>query len=277
MVGPSSVNLQESLTKPWRFRSFLPFVILTGAKQPMKRFFLYFVIGLLLAACSAGQPDPPKTAEFYFQEGESFLEKGLYNEAITSWEKVRDSFYSPELTMLAELKMAETYYLAERYAEAASAYNDFLKQYPGDERKSTTTYWLGMSYYKQKLAIDRDQTNTKNALTVFSDLLRLYPGERDETEIRSLIQQCKGQLAAHEIYVGRFYLKTKKYEASIKRLEEALRLYPSSPQIDEAYFYLLSAYLKLENRAKAEELLQQLSATMPNSPYVAKTEKKLKK
>lgn len=243
----------------------------------MKHLFLYFIAGVLLTACSAGQSAPPKTAEFYFQEGEAFLEKELYNEALTSWEKVRDSFYSPELTMLAELKTAETYYLAERYPEAASAYNDFLKQYPGDERKSSTTYWLGMSYYQQILSIDRDQTSTKNALTVFNDLLRLFPGESNETEVRSMIQRCRNQLAAHAIYVGRFYLRTKKYSSSIKRLEEALQQYPDSPQRDEAYFYLISAYLKQKNRSKAEEVFQQLSAAIPNSPYITKAQKKLEK
>ena len=243
----------------------------------MKQVFFFLLAGLLLTACSAGQPAPPKNAEYYFQEGETFLEKGLYDDAIKSWEKVRDSFYSPELTMLAELKMAETYYTAERYPEAASAYSDFLKQYPGEQRNGAATYWLGMSYYRQILAIDRDQTNTRNALNVFQDLLRSFPDEREESEIRPLIQQCRNQLAAHEVYVGRFYLRTKHYQSAIKRLTEVIQQYPDYPQLEEAYFYLLSAYLKLENRERAEAVFQQLSAAFPDSPYIVKAQKKLNK
>lgn len=243
----------------------------------MKHLFIFLLAGLLLTSCSAGKPAPPKDAEYYFQEGEAFLEKGLYDDAIGSWEKVRDSFYSPELTMLAELKMAETYYKAERYPEAASAYNDFTKQYPGDDRNASATYWLGMSYYNQILAIDRDQTNTVNALTVFNTLLKSYPGERDENEIRPLIQHCRDLLAAHEVYIGRFYLRTKNYQSAIKRLEEALQQYPDYSKLDETYFYLISAYLKLENREKAEANFKQLLAAFPNSSYIAKAMKKLDK
>lgn len=243
----------------------------------MKHLFFYFIAGLLLTGCGAGQGAAPGSPEFHFQEGEEYLEKGLYNDAIESWEKVRDSFYSPELTMLAELKIAETYYLDERYPEAASAYNDFLRQYPGDERRASVTYWLGMSYFKQMLSIDRDQTSTENALAAFNDLLRLYPEERDENEIRPMIQKCKNQLAAHEVYVGRFYLRTKFYQSTIKRLERAIREFPDYSHLDEAYFYLLSAYLEQEKRAEAEDLLQKLSESYPGSPYIEKARKKIEK
>ena len=243
----------------------------------MKQLCLFLLAGFLLSACSAGQPAPAKTAEDYFQEGEAFLAKGLYDEAISSWEKVRDSFYSPELTMLAELKMAETYYRAERYPEAAGAYNDFLRQYPGEEKRASATYWLGMSYYRQMLAIDRDQTSTRNALAAFNDLLASFPGAYDENEIRPLIQDCRNQLAAHEVYVGRFYLRSGHYPSSIKRLEAALQNYPDYPRRDEAFFHLLSAYLKLENREQAERIFRQLQATFPDSAYSAKAQKKLAK
>jgi len=247
-----------------------------GVEQSMKHLILCFIAGLLLTACAA-KDKPPKTAEFYFQQGEEYLEEGLYDNAIASWEKVRESYYSPELTMLAEMKIAETYYAAERYPEAASAYEDYIRQYPGDPRRASATYWLAMSYYHQILDYDRDQTNTKNALNAFNDLLRLYPDEKDESEIRPLIQRCKNQLAAHEVYVGRFYLRTKHYQSAINRLEEIPQQYPGYSHLDEVYFYLISAHVKLEDHQKAQGLFQRLQSTFPNSPFIEKAEKKLRK
>ncbi|HKJ29303.1 MAG TPA: outer membrane protein assembly factor BamD, partial [Desulfuromonadales bacterium] len=81
----------------------------------------------LIPACSSKVVPVEKNAAFYFQEGEEFYEKGLYKDAIASWEKVRDSYYSPELNTLAELKIAEAHFLGEEYIEAAVAYEAFLQ------------------------------------------------------------------------------------------------------------------------------------------------------
>lgn len=243
----------------------------------MKYISLILVAGLFLTACGSSRKAAPDTAEIFFQNAEAYMEKELYEEAAQAWEKVRDSFYSPELTTLAELKLAETYYLDERYAEAATAYRDFLNQYPGDPRRGTATYWLGMSYFQQILAVDRDQTSTRNALATFQDLLRLYPEERDTQEIRDLIRQCRERLAAHEIYVGRFYLRSKQFGAAVKRLQEALENYPDYPQHDQTYFYLLTAYLEQEEPDRAQTVFEQLVRHYPASDYTLKAEKKLKK
>jgi len=230
------------------------------------RFLLLPMIVLLLSACSANKP-PRLSAEKYFQEGESYFENGLYEDAIASWEKVRDSYYSPELNKLAELKIAETYYVSQRYLEASTAYADFLKHHPNDRRTATVMYRLGLSYYQQILSADRDQTNTENALRIFKEFRQRFPENPQTAVIDDLIQRCLNRLAEHEVYVGWFYQRTEKYQAAIKRLEQALEKYPNFPARDEAYFYLGRSYLKIGEKAKGKQNLQQLLDQFPGSEY----------
>ncbi|MCW9050333.1 MAG: outer membrane protein assembly factor BamD [Deltaproteobacteria bacterium] len=232
------------------------------------RYSLMLLICLLLAACGGSKVKPENSAEKYFQQGERFFESNLYEDAIASWEKVRDTFYSPELSMLAELKIAETYYVSERYEEAASAFSDFLKQHPNDFRVATILYRLGLSYYQQILSADRDQTHTENALLTFEKLIQRFPEDQNAQEAGYLIQRCKTRLAEHEVYVAAFYLKKKLYQPAIKRLEAVLSAFPEYYYRDEAYFYLGKAYLKTEQIDKANTIFKQLFDQFPGSDYV---------
>ncbi len=232
------------------------------------RFLPLLLVILLLAACSGKETIPRHSAEQYFQEGERFFEAKLYEDAIASWEKVRDTYYSPELNMLAELKIAEAYFYAERYEEAALAYADFLKQHPNDDRTPDIMYRLGISYYRQILSADRDQTSTENAKRVFEDLIQRFPDDKNAEEVGYLIQRCRNRLAEHEVYVGRFYLRTDKYSSAINRLETMLTSYPNYYYRDEAYYYLGRAYLKTGEKDKAKTAFNKLFEEFPGSDYI---------
>ena len=227
---------------------------------------------LLLCACSSQQVVPRNSAEQYFQEGERFYDSKLYNDAIASWEKVRDSYYSPELNMLAELKIAEAYYQSERYEEAATAYADFLRQHPKNNHADKVQYQLGMSYYQQMLTADRDQSSTENALRTFQEFLKRFPEDEKAEEVGYLVQRCKNRLAEHEVYVGHFYLRTKNYQAAIKRLEQVLANYPNYYYRDEAYFYLGQAYLNIGEKERAKESFNTLFEQFPGSEYLLKAQ-----
>ena len=234
---------------------------------------LILLLLLLLSACSTQKVVPKHSAEQFFQEGERFYESQLYNDAIASWEKVRDSYYSPELNMLAELKIAEAYYRSERYAEASTAYADFLRQHPSDDRGDIVLYRLGMSYFQQMLTADRDQTNTENALKTFQEFIQRYPENSNTEEVGYLIQRCLNRLAEHEVYVGRFYLNTKKYQAAINRLERGLANYPNYYYRDEAYFYLGQAYLRSGEKERAKDSFNKLFEQFPGSEYLIDAQK----
>jgi outer membrane protein assembly factor BamD len=237
----------------------------------MQRLLLLPALFLALAACSATQTPPPnQTAEYYFRLGERNFEHSMYKEAIADWEKVRDTYYSPELTALAEIKIAEAHYKAEEYVEAAAAYEDFLKQHPNHEKTPQILYRLGMSYYKQILSPDRDQTATRNALATFESLLRKYPNISEKGEVQAYIMECRNILADHEFYVGNFYFRTDHDPAAVGRLKGLIAEYPDYPELDKAYFILIRAYLQEGKRDLAQDALNALSQKFPASQYLPK-------
>lgn len=241
------------------------------------RYLLFMAITLLVSACASPVIPPPKSADFYLQEGEDMFDRGLYEDAIANWEKVRDSYYSPELNIIAEMKIAEAYYLSEMFPEAAAAYEDFLKQHPNSDRVPQAMYQLGMSYYQQLLNADRDQTATQNALVTFESLLARFPEDADKEQLKAYIGQCQDRLAAHEVYVGKWYLKTDKPEAAINRLEGMFQTYPNYFYRDEAWLYLGKAYLRSGQKDKAVHAFNTLYKDFPGSIYIVEAQKIMEK
>ncbi len=241
------------------------------------RYLLAAISLLLLAACTSGVVPPTKNASSYFLEGEAYFDKGLYKDAIASWEKARESYYSSELNILLDRKIAEAHFAAENYLEAAMAFEDFLKQHPGNQQTNTILYQLGMSYYNQIASIDRDQTATKNALATFKNLLARYPEDSRAEEVRHYIEETREKLAEHELYVGRFYLQYRQPEASIRRLNDLLTNYPEFAQQDQAYLLLGQAYLKAGHEKEGVEALNKLVQEFPSSEYVAPAQKLMAK
>lgn len=243
------------------------------------RYLLLPVILLSLALSACGKPaaPPARTAAYYLAEGEAMLEKGLYDEAVTNWEKVRESYYSPELNIIAELKIAEAYFLAEKFPEAVAAYEDFLKQHPNHNRVPDALFQLGLSYFKQILPPDRDQTATRSSMVTFQDLQKRFPMDRHADEVEILIDRCRDTLAAHEVAVARFYLRTDRFDAAINRLEGMFKTYPKYVNRDEAWYYLGRAYLGKGEKDKAAKAFSTLAEEFASSPYRPKAQKALEK
>ena len=233
---------------------------------------------VLISACAPRTVVPPaKNAGVYFQEGEDFFAKGLYQDAIASWEKVRDSYFSPELNILAELKIAEAYFLSEQYIEAAVAYEAFLTNHPESPRVADVLYQLGLSYTYQILAADQDQSATNYALNAFTTLKDRFPEDRRMEEVQIYIDRLLNQLAASELSIGRYYLRTESYSAAINRIEGLLKKYPNYYSRDEAYYYLGQAYLLIGEKEKANEAFNTLFNDFVGSEFILDAQRFIEK
>ena len=121
--------------------------------------------------------------------------------------------------------------------------------------------------------IDRDQANTYKAIERFTFLKNRYPKSPYAKDADAHVLSLTMKLAAREVYVGEFYYKWEKYNASILRLEYFLEKYPDAPDRDKALYFLAQDYKELHNPEKAQAYLDRLRQEYPKSMYAGGHEK----
>ena len=229
-----------------------------------------------LAACATTEKTPAgRSPEASLKEADDLVARGRYDDAIAQWKKVKDSYRSPELTAMAELKIADAYFAKESWIEAAAAYEDFRKLHPQSEKAPYALYRMALSHYNQIEKIDTDQAPVKNAATTLEAFLRNYPQSEYAKDAEFKLAVCRVKMAQYELYVGRFYYRTDKYISAIGRFEGLLKKYPGYLVDDEALYYLGASYLKIGELVKGRDALNRLIKEYPASTFAGKARKLL--
>jgi outer membrane protein assembly factor BamD len=190
-------------------------------------FHVWFVlwIGTLLAGCAWFQQERVRSPEELASQGMEQFDEKSYGDAIKTFTLLKERYPYSRYAILAELKLADAYFNDERYPEAISAYEEFVRLHPKNEASPYVLYQIGECHYHQVLTIDRDQTSTHQAILAFERLLKSHPGSAYEENATKKVRFCRQHLADHEVYVGRFYYKSKHYQAALGRFQGVLTGY----------------------------------------------------
>ncbi len=202
----------------------------------MKNIFLLFTIMMLVSGCSLFESsyEMEKNADELASEGSSAFVSGDYKDAIKAYTDLKDWYPFSKYAILAELKIADSYYHLKAYEEAISAYEAFENLHPKNEAIPWVIFRTGLCWYDQIGTIDRDQTPAKNSLEQFKRLLDQYPESEFVQEAKEKIQKCLENLSGHEMYVADFYFRTEKYTSALSRYKSIVMNYPDSKESKEA-------------------------------------------
>ncbi|MGD2029248.1 MAG: outer membrane protein assembly factor BamD [Desulfobacterales bacterium] len=181
---------------------------------------LFFVSG-----CAWFEPEEEKTAQELARDGMDQFNRGRYDEAIASFEKLKDWYPFSKFVPFAELKIADANYNIKEYEEAVAAYEEFESLHPRNEAIPYVIYKIGLCYFQQIDTIDRDQTPANKALNTFTRLKKQFPEDAYAIKAEEHIKKCLKSLTGHELYVGLFYLKSKHYKAALHRFKSILTKY----------------------------------------------------
>jgi outer membrane protein assembly factor BamD len=233
------------------------------------------VLLIVLTGCAT---TPPATSPVVlFKEGEKLYAGGHYSDAIDKWKRAKELTTSPDMIALVEIMIADANYVSKNYIEAAAGYEDFRKFHPDNEKAPYALYRTGLCYFNQITGIDTDPTPVKKALSTFESFLKSYPSSEFATDVKKKIEACRTKQLEYEIYVGRFYYRTEKYQAAVNRLEDALVNFAGLKINDETLYYLGRSYLCMGNRTKGEEALHRLEKEYPTSRFLPEAHKLLTK
>ncbi|MBW1772991.1 MAG: outer membrane protein assembly factor BamD [Deltaproteobacteria bacterium] len=171
-------------------------------------------------------------------EGDKQFNRGNWEEAIESYETVKDRYPYSKEAVVAELKMADSLYESEFYEDAFEAYNEFERLHPKNKNIPYVIYRKGMCYYQQITTIDREQDTTLRAKEEFERVIKRFPRNVYANKARKNIRKCLIFLAENELYVAHYYYRMKKYRAARQRYSYIIENYPDMGQYHEALDYI---------------------------------------
>lgn len=201
-----------------------------------KRGFFWLVAVFLLISIggcgwfsSSTKEEPEQSADALIQEGLDAYQLKKYERATEAFQKLKDRFPYSQYAILAELKLADSYYLNKDYELAATSYKEFERMHPANEVIPYVVFMQGMSYFKQMPTIDRDQSKALAGVQEFDRFIKSHPQSEYVTQAKSNREEALKNIVAHEFYIGEFYLKQGNCLAALGRFEAILNQYPEVP------------------------------------------------
>jgi outer membrane protein assembly factor BamD len=205
---------------------------------------LSILLAFFLAACSSGEKEV-RPAEYLLAKAETAWSKKKWTRASEFYGQVRDYYPYHTKASLSQYRSAEGLYRAEKYHESLAAFETFEELHPTHKDRAQVLLRIGQSHFRLSRGIDRDQIESHKAIEVLARVVKQFPKSVQAKEAEELIQRAYLKLVRHELYVARFYRKTKAYTSAIGRFEKALS-YP-----DVGYGPVLEAELEI-TKALAE-------------------------
>ncbi|NPB09869.1 MAG: outer membrane protein assembly factor BamD [Thermodesulfobacteria bacterium] len=214
--------------------------------------------GGLLSWFKKKEEEPSGELAQLIQKALRYYRKGYWEMAEETFRTIRDRYPDSPYALWAELKMADCKFYAKQYLEAIVLYEEFEKLHPTNEAIPYVVFQIGTCYYKLMLPPDRDQSFTKKMIETYERLLRQFPDSPYVLEAKKRIREGRETLGAHELYVARFYHRTRRYRAAYYRILYLLQTYPETQAAAKARPLVQDYYVKAleETKALAEGTLK---------------------
>jgi outer membrane protein assembly factor BamD len=235
-----------------------------------RRGFILLVVGLFLLSAggcgwfsSSTKDEGEQSADALIQEGLDAYQLKKYERATEAFQKIKDRFPYSQYAVLAELKLADSYYLNKDYELAATSYKEFERMHPTNEVVAYAVFMQGMSYFKQMPTIDRDQSKALLAVQEFDRFVKSHPQSEYVTQAKINRETAQKNIVAHEFYIGEFYLKKRDYQAALGRFEGIISKYPQVPHPPKLQSYLQVCREKINTTKQKSDQPAALTTSQP--------------
>ena len=203
----------------------------------------------------------------------------LYNEAYTEFldgdtlfaaQKFNEAeliFPQSEWAPIAALMTAYVYYADDYYPDAIYELERYLKVYPKHKDKDYAHFLLAMCYYENIVDEKRDLGPLLKSKREFQIIIDQFPSTEFAIDAQFKIDLINDRLAGKEMYVGRHYLKSKKWIPAINRFKNVLENYGTTVYVQEAIHRLVETHYIIGLESEAEKYASLLGYNYQSSDW----------
>ncbi|MBW2278526.1 MAG: outer membrane protein assembly factor BamD, partial [Deltaproteobacteria bacterium] len=172
-----------------------------------------------LSACAETQSEEmlleySRSAEQLYEEGMEDYDDEDCIDAEKVFQDVRRLYPYSRFAILSELRIADCHFIQDNHAEAAVAYQQFVKAHPTHQDAHYAAFKRGASFFEMipndwlitPPTHERDQAATRDARSSLSHFVRTYPRSEHVERAEEILAEVVDALVRHEMYVAEFYL-----------------------------------------------------------------------
>ena len=208
-----------------------------------------------------------------YKEGIQYLNDGDAFYAAKSFLNAELLFPQSDWAPRSALMAAYSYYIQDYFYEAILNLERFLKTYPEDERIYYAHYLLAMCHYEKIEGEKKDLQPLIKAKEQFKFVIDNYPNTDFAIDSRFKIDLINDVMAAKEMYIGRHYIKKKKWIPALNRFKNVLDSYETTIYIEEAIHRLVEIHYKIGLESEANKYATLLGYNYQSSKWYEKTYK----
>tara|TARA_B100001123_G_scaffold367835_1_gene428394 strand:+ start:293 stop:1144 length:852 start_codon:yes stop_codon:yes gene_type:complete len=221
--------------------------------------FLFSCADLLLPGFEKGknkpvvvEPTDEEKAKEAYAEAVEALDEGDAYYAGNKFKEVENLVPRTKWAEKASLMASYAQYARNSYSDAVFALERHIKNYPADKNIPYAHYLIAICYYEQILDEKKDLQPLLKAKKKFEFIVKTYPNTDYSTDSKFKLDLITDQLAAKEMSIARYYMKTQKWIPALNRLKVVVEKYDKTVFIEEALHRLVEVYyrLGLEDEAK---------------------------
>ena len=227
--------------------------------------FISFLSLFLLFACSKKdnkkivlEPTDREKSITVYDEAVDALKRGDAFYAAKKFKEAETLMPQSEWAAKSSLMAAYAHYSRNAYSRSVFFLERHINNYPADRNIPYAHYLIAICYFEQILDEKKDLKPLLKAKEKFEFILSTYPETDFATDARFKIDLIIDQLAAKEMSIARYYIKTKKWIPAINRLKIVVDKYDRTVFIEEALHRLVEVYYTIgltEEAKKAAKIL----------------------
>ena len=217
-----------------------------------KVFLILLLSVFLLLACSkkdnteiVSEPSEKEMVVAIYAEGVDALKKGDAFYAAKKFKEAESLLPQSEWAAKASLMASYAEYSRNAFSNSIFGLERHIANYPADKNIPYAHYLIAICYYEQILDEKKDLQPLVQAKEKFEFIMLTYPETDYATDARFKLDLIIDQLAAKEMSIARYYMKTEKWIPALNRLKIVVEKYDKTVFIEEALHRLVEVYYNI--------------------------------
>ena len=175
--------------------------------------------------------------------------------------------WAPKSALMA----AYAYYSQDYYADAIYELERFIKVYAKDKRMPYARFLLAMCYYEEIVDEKKDLGPLLKAQDQFKFIIKTYPDSDFALDANFKLDLINDILASKEIYLGRYYIKKRKWIAAINRFKQVIDHYDTTIYVEEALHRLVEIHYRIGLTDESKKYANLLGYNYQSSKWYAES------